>query len=131
MPDVGFICATRGDEVKVISQEKKVAYSSYRCDECGRKIEAGETYELFVGKPSGEKSFIHRTCADCLSLLDHFFCESYICGKVIEQLEEYVHGVGGEIQSDRLAMLTPSAAGIVLELIDDYLEALSESTNVR
>jgi hypothetical protein len=53
-----------------------VARRSHKCYECGREIVPGENYECTAGKWAGE--FLRfKTCADCLSVREAFFCEGF------------------------------------------------------
>ena len=71
-------------------QEKdRKARTQHNCCECDRIIQSGELYRLETGK-WGKEFARYKTCQDCLSLRNEFFC-SWIFGQVrdllIEELE--------------------------------------------
>lgn len=56
-----------GDGWAVHAERMHRARLSHRCDECGRRIEPGEDYELNSGILNGDKKWTSsKTCAHCL-----------------------------------------------------------------
>ena len=59
------MCMTDGEDPDFISSSALKARKQHRCGECGRAIEAGETYERTAGCWDGAVS-THKTCAHCV-----------------------------------------------------------------
>ena len=102
-------------------QRMPIARKEHICGECGRTIKSGEIYETFSGK--WELNFsTYKTCNDCVSIRDAFFCESWFFGSIHEYLWEHIEAVNGQISSDCILSLTPGAKEIVLNMIDRLWE---------
>jgi hypothetical protein len=82
-------------------------------------IVPGSCYERYKGLDEGD-FFTHKTCSDCLSVRNEFFCDGWVWGNVWERVEEHVFDMDGDISSDCLLRLTPRAREHVIELIDNY-----------
>jgi hypothetical protein len=95
-----------------------VARRSHKCYECGREIVPGENYECTAGKWAGE--FLRfKTCADCLSVREAFFCEGFFYGDIWENVEEHIAHVDGMVSEDCLLDLTKAGRDKVIALIDE------------
>jgi hypothetical protein len=90
----------------------------HKCGECSREILPGEQYEYATGGCSDSIIDQHKTCADCLSVRDSFFCNGWMYGVMWEQLWEHIFDMGGEIDSSCIVPLTPKAQGDVCDLIE-------------
>jgi hypothetical protein len=93
-----------------------VAKKRWRCIECGRAIAVGDKHEFFTGRIDGrwDKS---RTCLDCVSVIDHLFCDWYV-GQIWEDLEDHIWCSGIEVSWVKLAKLTPYAREKVCNIIE-------------
>ena len=95
------------------------AKKDHVCTECYRKILPGEKYERVFGKWDGAVE-TYKTCSDCLSVRDVFFCGSWGYTSIWEDL--YSHIAEGSIDSDCLVALTPRAREKVCEMIEESWE---------
>jgi len=100
------------------SQTRK-ARKTHQCDECGREILRGEQYEHAVGKLDGD-FFQNKTCADCLTIGDEFFCGSWAWGNLLEDLL-YHFDSGADLEVCCLDNLTATARRRVVKLFDATL----------
>ena len=74
------VCVDAGDGYTTTLNEKyPIAKKRHKCGECGRDIVIGERYEYYVGVNEG-KLFIQKTCADCQSIRNEFFCGIWTWG---------------------------------------------------
>jgi hypothetical protein len=108
--------------------ERRRARKTHKCDECWREIVAGETYEHVRGKWDGYMSTF-KTCGDCLSIRDSFFCEGFMYGGLWEDLHEHLHAVvrfGTGIDSSCLVSLTPRAREKVCDEIEELWEGMDD-----
>ncbi|RLI71035.1 hypothetical protein DRO91_06085 [Candidatus Heimdallarchaeota archaeon] len=96
------------------------ARKKHKCTECHRVIEPGETYERVKGLFDG-CWWEHKTCVDCLSIRNEFFC-SWTFESVVEHLNEYINDADGEIPEDCIANLTLPARERVCEVIEEHWE---------
>lgn len=96
------------------------AKKNWKCGECRRVIPVGEKYYCHTGKWEG-KFVVDRTCVDCRSVTLHLFC-GYTFGQVWDELTSHLYDTGGEISWEKLAKLTPTARGMVCDLIERVWE---------
>lgn len=72
-------------------QETRRAKKEHRCSECGRAIDAGESYEHVRGKWGGEMG-TYKTCSRCLALKNwvkaHVPCACIPHGNLVEESVE-------------------------------------------
>ena len=111
--DVG--CDNMGE---FIAEVDRVARKTHRCCECRREIQRGEQYRVESGKWDGEFC-TYKTCADCLSLRDVYFC-GFEYTALRERLMEYIDEVDGELLDDRILKLTPGAREMLFSMIERY-----------
>ena len=97
------------------------ARKEHRCGECGRTIMPLERYENINGVWEGDFS-TYKTCLDCLSIRNEFFCEGYYYEMVLENLREHIFESRGEIPEDCILSLTPKAQEYVCDLIEQAWE---------
>jgi hypothetical protein len=64
----------------------------------------------------------HKTCNDCLSIRNEFFCEGWFYGFIYENFWEHIREVAGQISTDCILSLTPGAKERVLDMIDRLWE---------
>lgn len=118
-----------GEASDVSFTRMQMASKTHCCGECGREIRPGETYERVSGKwDCGFETY--KTCADCLSVRDTYFC-SYSYGCVWEDLENTVHDSRGNVADARLCELTPAARTRVMELIEAEWEEVAMENPVE
>ena len=108
-----------GCSTDFMREETPVARKSYKCCECQREIVKGEKYERVVGKWEGDFATF-KTCMDCASIRDAFFC-SFSFSRMFEDLREEIDYANGNLSQDCIAKLTPRAKDMVLEMIDEFL----------
>jgi hypothetical protein len=95
--------------------EKEVkARKTHICYECGREINKGEIYEKVFGKWDG-LTHTYKTCFDCLSVRNEFFCSWYY-GQVWSDLKEYL--TPGECLDKAMLKITERSRGKILDIID-------------
>lgn len=114
------------DQPSCSNQTIRQAVKPHECCECKRVIGVGEKYEVISGMWDGHFS-TYKTCKDCLSIRDEFFCEGYFFGQVLEYLREYLDECNGKIPAKCLLSLTPDAMSRVCGMIDKIWEELEES----
>jgi hypothetical protein len=89
----------------------------HTCSECGCEIKPGNRYEKVFGKWGGDLS-TYKTCPDCLSVRDVFFCDGFFHGMIWERLAEHISDMDGKISSECLVALTSKARSDVCEIIE-------------
>jgi hypothetical protein len=109
------------DDPEFFTTSHSTARKKHRCGECGRDIETGENYESVTGCWDGNINR-HKTCADCLSVRNEFFCYGYIFGELWDRVGEHVRELRGEIASECILRLTPSARETMFDLIEEAWE---------
>jgi len=114
------------DEVlEPISHRVIRARKSHVCGECGRTVAPGEEYERFVGVLDGTVT-THKTCLDCVSIRDAFFCQGWFYGQIWEDVWNHVQDLQGDLHPTCFVDLTPRAEKELRELIERYLEEEEE-----
>jgi len=103
-----------GEPAQCFNAVKIKSRKKHNCSECGRTIENGEIYERATGKWDVSWD-IFKTCDDCLSVREAFFC-SYIFGCLWVDLGEYL--TPGECLDKQMLKITPRAREKILEIID-------------
>lgn len=124
----GCGCIYVGDtyEAQVRFQDKNpVARKTHTCHECDRAILPGERYLIESGIWEGEH-YTYKTCSDCLSIREVFFCDGWIYGQVLSCVDEHINALHGEIASSCLTELTPAARAWVLDRIDVAFDELNK-----
>jgi hypothetical protein len=78
------------DEWKFFSQETRKARKQHDCTECGRMIEAGESYRLSNGLMD-QRWLRYKTCAHCQTLCDwlQVICNGYLFTAVHEDFRNH------------------------------------------
>lgn len=99
--------------------EKMVrAMKEHRCCECGRTITPGERYEKVAGVWDGEFN-TYKTCDDCLSIRDSFFCDGWGYTSIYEHLYQHICDMKGRIGEECILSLTPCARDLVFNAIEE------------
>lgn len=89
----------------------------HKCHECDAVIQKGEAYYKEVSVYDGVVA-THKTCVDCMSLRDAFFCDGWFWGDIWTFMAEHVHYSDGRIKESCVAALTPVARDKVCQLIE-------------
>jgi len=98
----------------------RTARKEHRCCECHRTILPGEKYEYVSGMWEG-KFDTYKTCIDCLSIRNQFFCGIWEFGGSLEYLSEHISEMSGDIGESCLnseSCLTQAARERVCEMIE-------------
>ena len=116
----GCSCVYVGDydQPSFSKQIIRKAFKTHKCCECGRIIPIGEKYEVISGAWEGRFG-TYKTCSDCLSIREEFFCEGFFFEQMFEYLKEYLNECDGEVPSGCLLSLTPDAMTRVCGMIDE------------
>lgn len=86
----------------VFSKTERSAKKEHKCDECGRRIRAGERYENVFGVWDGDASTF-KTCPNCVALREfvvaHVPCCCWLYGNMLEDCvntaRDYAHEAPG------------------------------------
>jgi len=115
-------CVYVGDYDPADFTDSKVrkARKEHKCTDCSRTIGAGEDYEHVFGVWDGS-THTFKTCKDCLSVRDVFFCEGYVYGGLWELLTEHFCAAP-DVDFDCLVELTPRARERVCGMIEEWWE---------
>ena len=116
------ICVDSSDGPEAFKSVDPVAHKEHTCCECKRTILIGEKYRkesgIWEGRPNR-----YKTCPDCLSVRNEFFCEGYMYQEMWEYVEEYLREANGMFSTDCIMALTPPARDKVFKILDEiYLE---------
>lgn len=109
------------DSPSFYSREMRKANREHKCSECSRPIAPGEQYENARGKWN-EEFAVYKTCRDCLSVRDEFFCDGYPHQGIWEAVTEHLHYCDGHISAASIAELTPAARDKVCDMIEEIWE---------
>ena len=105
-------------------EDQVVAKKSVRCSECGNLITRGEEHIKATYQDDEEKWRTRRTCLDCQSIIDEFFCDGHKFNAVWTNVKEHVYDLEGQISSECLLNLTPKAREKVFDIIEETWEEL-------
>lgn len=100
------------------SVETRTAKKQHHCDECHRAISPGGKYERTFGVWDGRHD-TYRTCAECASIRDTFFCDGFIYGEVLWHLREHLCDNDGNVSTDCMMSLSPAARARVCDMIQE------------
>jgi len=106
------------DENEFNKHSIRRARKEHKCEECGKAIHPDDQYEYWAAKSEGQ-FWTAKTCLDCKSIRDAFYCEGWIFGKVLEKLREYLQEVNGKVSDSCLLSLTPKARDRVCDMIQE------------
>jgi hypothetical protein len=101
------------------------AIKEHVCCECNRTIRRGEKYEYVSGMWDAYISN-HKTCGDCLSIRDVFYCEGFFYTMLKESLWEHLRDVDGEVSEDCFVELTLGARSVVCDMIEKIWEDVKD-----
>lgn len=113
-------CVTVGldDFARTISDKTRTARKKHKCGECRILIQPGDKYEHYTGVFDGE-IFTAKTCNDCLSLRNAFFCEGYYWEQIWNDMHEHIRECNGELAEGKISSLTPIARDKVCGAIEE------------
>ncbi len=126
MSDCSCIYMGDYDGPEFCSELYPTAAKEHECGECGKTIEVGEKYEKTTGCWEGTFN-THKTCLDCVSMRDSFFCDGWCYTRIWEFLSDHIMEVQGQVSSECLVPLTPRAREKVCELIEEQWRELEEN----
>jgi hypothetical protein len=107
-------------------KEKVVkARKTHRCCECRRDIIKGETYKTISGKWDG-MILMYKMCSDCKSLIENFFGR-WTFEHIWEDMQEMISEQDGDINQTCVSKLTPTARGMVCDIIERIWQDREES----
>ncbi len=89
------------------------------CNECQCWLDKGEQHEMFSGAIDGHW-VTYRTCMDCISARDAFFCNGWYWTMIWEDIRDHLEWT--DIDLCCLEKLTPVARAKVVDIIDEGLE---------
>ncbi len=105
--------------------ERRKARTSHKCFECSKVIQPGEAYCCESGKWDGDFR-TYKTCLDCLSVRQTFFC-GWMYGNVWEDFHEEALQNDGRFSQDCIDLLTPVAKRRVLDIIKEIRREFHEA----
>jgi len=105
------------ETMEMIKKETLIAKTQHICHECKEIIKVNDQYCKEKGKIENEiRTF--KTCLDCLSIRNVFFCNDWYYEMLWEFLIEHIKDSGCDISEDCLVDLTPIARNKVCEIIE-------------
>jgi hypothetical protein len=125
MSDCGCIYVSDYDPPEFYSGIMFRARKEHVCNECFRIIKPREKYERVAGKWGGNID-VYKTCIDCLSVRDVFFCSGWLHEGVWEYVHNHIMCLDGDVSSSCLIHLTPRAREKVCEIIERCWEVWEE-----
>jgi hypothetical protein len=115
------------DPLEILFEYRGPAHYHWKCYECDGIIKPGDLFEVFTGRDSyHDEVSTYHTCGDCLSIRAEFFCAGWAFGMMFEDVGTHIDEVYGEISSECLAALTPTARGWVIDMIDEVWEEMED-----
>ena len=103
------------------------ARKDHKCCACGRIIQPGEEYERVFGVWDADPGTF-KTCNDCLSLREAFFCESFFYRTLWADFEYHVLEMNGEIASSCFTKLTKRALDKACDIVEKVWEEIGDAT---
>lgn len=129
MDSCGCIYVEADEPMRMLCKRESVARKQHKCTECNQTIEPGEKYEYHRGVMHDEVPQVYKTCVDCVSIRNEFFCGSWCYEMILEDLRTHIDEIDGQISSDCLLRLTPGARDMVIDMVDDYFDLMDEKAN--
>jgi len=106
------------DYADLISDTTPTARKVFKCHECKEGITPGQQYRREVTVYDGRLE-TNRTCLDCISIRNAFFCGGWYWGDILDSLKEAIWDSDGQISESCIASLTPGARERVCRMIDE------------
>jgi len=129
MSDCGCIYVTADWYLPTFySIKKPKARKEHTCNECGQTIKVGDHYEKVTAKWPEDSGRIrtYKTCLNCLTIRDSFFCEHFYFGNIWDEMREHISEFDGQISEDCIAKLHKGARDILCEAIQEFWELNGE-----
>jgi len=123
MDRCGCVYVGVDEYTRTIAKNIATARVEHICSECGVTIKKGESYERYKGYFDGSL-FTNKTCKDCLSIREEFFCGGWLWGEVMSAMWEHISDMDGSISTECLLGLTKGAREKILDMIDRYWEEI-------
>ncbi|MDY6957822.1 MAG: hypothetical protein SVK08_01560 [Halobacteriota archaeon] len=100
------------------------AKKGHKCCECLGEIKEGDKYERFFGVYDvGPEEY--KTCLDCTSVRDAFFCGGRVFGAMWEDIIEHIRNCysdGSSPKQEKINKLTPEAREKILDMVEESWE---------
>ena len=123
----GCIYVDDYDNGEPYSETIRKARKIHVCCECKREIQSKEEYQVATGKWNGNFNTF-KTCKDCLSVRDEFFCDGFLFTSLWEFVTQHICDMNGEISSDCLIKLTKPARDKICNIIEERWEDIEYCT---
>lgn len=111
--------------MELSSTKYPVARKEHKCGECRKVIVPGEKYESVSGMYDGHFD-TYKTCLDCVSMRDAFFCNGYHYTMIWEDFGEHLREMGGSIDADCIAQVSGKARDRICDAVEEYWEEREE-----
>lgn len=105
-----------GDGPEFFQEADHKARKQHKCCECKRTIEPDEVYRKESGRWNGGFES-YKTCLDCLSMRQAFFCGFYY-EQVWQMFRDEMFETGGDFNQTAMAKLTPAAREKACEIVE-------------
>lgn len=115
--ECGCISYGYQETVSVLSELYPIARRKHKCGECHREINTGEKYESVSYVVDG-KIYRIKTCIDCLSVRDLFFCHCIPISGFWDVLKENMD-YDSAIPWSGIAGLTKKVRDSVCDMIEE------------
>lgn len=119
--DCACVSVCVDDYAETLTKANVTARKEHRCCECRKTIYPGESYEYYKGTFDGD-IFVQKTCIDCISVRDTFFCDGFYYEQLWDDMWEHIRDCAGEISEKSISALTPVAREKVCEAIEEEWE---------
>lgn len=107
---------------ELLAIEERRAKKQHKCTECKKIIKPKETYTYEKTMYDGDTEE-WKTCLDCLSVREAFFCHGFILGEIWSLLWDHFMNDGiDDCFGKKVLKLTEGAKEKVLKLMDEYRE---------
>lgn len=125
MSDCSCVLVDIDGYAELIDEKIVTARKTHKCGECCREIAKGEKYEKVTQIWEG-KIETQKTCLDCVSIRNAFFCNGWLWGNILEDLWDHLVDMRGEIASSCIIGLTKGARDKICDMIQEVWECIYE-----
>lgn len=119
-----YVDVDGGDVAEFHTSKIVKARKPHICNECGEDILQNDEYERVTAKWDNVETI--KTCRNCLSIRNEFFCYGYLYGQLWGDLYCHIQDVGGNVSSECLMRLTNRAREKTLEMIESVWKESSD-----
>ena len=121
MSDCSCIYVDIGDDPNWFKEHMvRVNSSVRRCRECGKFFRPLEKHEKIRIQWYDKKPEEYRTCVDCVSVREKFFCEGYFFTRIWEDIQEHISEMDGVIDSSCIVDLPKRGRDMLCDRIEQY-----------